>query len=438
MSPWKIFKTGSQCSVLLPVLLVLMLLFLRGGENGRSAFEIGDAAAAMQREPDANAAIARYEPALAVRAAGCITCHAKINSRFITDFGYGDSYFFGNPRSGNALGPFGGHIYGDFYGGEPNKTGWLTAEISKGIVVPRANLEFDLKEAAPAALANQPAYREALQAISLAKYLQAVENQKSTPSTVGEVSRVFIGAPSAATIQARFNIAADSDVKFKFIKNDARNSPDIQGIVLNPGKGYYTNSKEVVCDGDLFVTGTLFLNQTTIATISGCRIYATGPIFLQRAVAYKSLSSAADIANLQLVSAEAIVLGIGEKNCDTKAGNSPLSTRLLASYARSSFVTRDASSKSISPQSVSQSLYDNARRIDSLEDASCHDDSTGFSHMLLNAPQVHSRYKGRFYGIVIAEFAMFRQGKSSYEFDPVFKKVPILPLLKSSDYLLVE
>jgi hypothetical protein len=420
------------------MLFVLLVAALTGDENGRSAVKIAESSPAAQSSRTANVLIAEYEPALAVRAAGCITCHAKINSRFITDFGYGDSYFFGNPRSGNALGPFGGNIYGDFFGGEPNKTGWLTAEISKGIVVPRANLEFNLLEAAPAALANQPAYREALQASSLAKYLQAVEDQKATPSTVVEASRVFIGAPSPATIQARFNIAADSDVKIKFIKNDARNSPDIQGIVLNPGKDYYTNSKEVVCDGDLFVRGTLFLNQTTIATISGCRIYATGPIYLQKAVAYRSLVSAADNANLQLVSAEAIVLGIGEKNCDAKAGNSPLSTRLLASYARSSFVTRDASSKSISPQTISQSLYDNARRIDSLEDASCHDDNTSFSHILLNAPQVHSRYKGRFYGIVIAEFALFRQGKSSYEFDPVFKKVPILPLLKSSDYLLVE
>jgi hypothetical protein len=38
---------------------------------------------------------------------------------------------------------------------------------------------------------------------------------------------------------------------------------------------------------------------------------------------------------------------------------------------------------------------------------------------------------------VIAEFALFWQGKSSYQFDPVFREVPVLPVLKESDYLMV-
>jgi hypothetical protein len=73
-----------------------------------------------------------------------------------------------------------------------------------------------------------------------------------------------------------------------------------------------------------------------------------------------------------------------------------------------------------------------------LEDSSCHDDTISFSHLLLNAPLVHSRYKGNFKGLVIAEVILFRLGKASFEFDPVFKNVPTLPVLKDSDYLQVK
>jgi hypothetical protein len=58
--------------------------------------------------------------------------------------------------------------------------------------------------------------------------------------------------------------------------------------------------------------------------------------------------------------------------------------------------------------------------------------------LLLDAPQVHSRYKELFKGVVIAEVALFRLGKSTFEFDPVFKTVPVLPQLKDSDYLQVQ
>jgi hypothetical protein len=133
--------------------------------------------------------------ALAVRASACITCHAKIRPSFIADFGHGDRYFFGNTAAGGALSPFDGSIYGDFYGGEPNKTGWLTSEIQKSIIVPNARFDFNLS-AVGAKLAAQPGYRQPLQATSLAAYLQELEKQKSNPASVIEKKLVFIGAPN--------------------------------------------------------------------------------------------------------------------------------------------------------------------------------------------------------------------------------------------------
>jgi hypothetical protein len=390
---------------------------------------------AGKNDPPFNPAITEYEPALAVRASTCVTCHAKINPSCITDFGFGDPYFFGRPGGGAKFSSFDGHVYGDFYGSEPNKTGYLTAEIGKSIIVPQAVFNFDLKAAG--SKLDQSNYQQALQATTLAQYLQALEKQKAKPASVIEKKKIFIGAPDAETIEARFGMARGADNKFKYIKNDS-SSPDISGIGLNSGKEYYTNNQEILCDGDLFVRGTLFLNRATVATKNGCRIYATGPIYVQNSIAYKNLGGPADHTNLQLVSAQAILLGVGDKSCDATSTESPLSRRLVSGYAVSTYMTRSSSGKSIPPQEFDKDIYAQGKLIAGLEDAGCHDDNIGFTRLLLNAPQIHSRYKGAFKGVVIAEFALFRLGKTSFEFDPVFKAVPVLPRLKDSDYLRIQ
>jgi hypothetical protein len=410
--------------VVLPLLFILMLVCFSS---------YGDDSARAKRR-STNAAIAEFEPALAVRTSACITCHAKIHSNYVTDFGAGDRYFFGKPGGGSSFGPFNGSIYGDFYGGEPNKTGWLTAEIDRDIIVPHADFDFDLK-AAGAKLAGP--YPQILQAKSLAEYLQALENQKPKPAKVIEKKKVFIGAPNAATLETRFQIAPGSDTKFKYLKSDIA-SPDIKGIELGQDKAFYTNTQDVVCDGDLFIRGTLFLNHATISTRSGCRIYTTGPVFVQNAITYKNMGSSPDKTNLQLVSAEAILLGLGDKSCDASAKDSPLSRRLVSGYAVSTFFTRDADRRSVSPKTFGEGIYAQGKQIAALEDAGCNDDTLSFSRLLLDAPQIHSRYKGAFKGLVIAEVVLFRLSKANFEFDPVFKSVPVLPVLKDSDYLQVQ
>lgn len=54
------------------------------------------------------------------------------------------------------------------------------------------------------------------------------------------------------------------------------------------------------------------------------------------------------------------------------------------------------------------------------------------SRILLNAPEVHSRYVGEFRGAVVAEIAVFRLNNFAFSFDPVLqdKRVPVLPALK--------
>jgi hypothetical protein len=384
--------------------------------------------------PRVNPAITEFEPAMAIRASACITCHARIQPSYITDFGYGTPYFFGQRTAGSKFGPFDGSIYGDFFGSDTDKTGWLTGRIDKKIVVPQAAIDFDL-QAAGSKLAEQ--YKQPLQAKSLAAYLRALESLKPNPATVIEKRKIFIGAPTAATLDERFGLAAGSDTKFRYVK-DSKFSPEAQGISPSLGSDLYTNTGDVVCDGDMFVRGTLFLNRLTLATLNGCRIYATGPIFVQNEITYKNLGGPEDKTNLQLVSAQAILLGIGNKSCDTSDKDSPLSRRLVSGYAISTVFTREASAKSIAPKENGQGIYEQGMKISALEDSSCREGAPGFTRLLLNAPQVHNRYKGKFKGLVITEFALFRLGNSNFEFDPVFKEVPVLPRLRDSDYLEVQ
>jgi hypothetical protein len=425
-----------QCAVPATALLGLALLFIAGFPKEIISVTPEDPPDGKESKQIVNAAIARYEPALAVRGAGCITCHAKIYSAFITDFGYGDPFFFGHASGGIKVGPFNGNIYGDFIA-EQGKTGWLTAEMHKEIIVPQAPLSLDPKDAAGSGLNNQSSYRDALQADSLKKYLQSLESQKTNPAPIVEKDTVFIGAPDTATLETRFGLTPGNKVDFKYIKNNPKDSPEIEGIELGESGNYYTNTSDVVCDGDLFLRGILFLNKPSIRTNTGCRIYTAGPVFLQNTVAFNRMSQGTDRTNLQLVSSEAVFMGVGRKKCNSQAESDPLSSRLLLTPALTSIITRSAERDSIRPEAFAQKLYDKAALIP-LEDSSCHDESISFSRILINAPIVHSRYNGKFRGLVIAEFALFWQGKSSYEFDPIFKEVPVLPLLKDEDYLLVE
>ena len=263
--------------------IIVCLLFLAIISKEASSLSSED----KHIKPGINTTVIEYEPAVALRASGCLTCHAEIASNYITDFGYGSSYFFANPASKNEVGIFNGHIYGDFIA-EPGKSSWLTAEFKKEIIVPHAPIDFDLAKAAGDTLTDKSSYQEALKAGSLAEYLRALESKKDKPAPVIEKKKVFIGAPDRATIESRFDIKSGDHVDFKYIKNDSA-STEVKGIEWSEDGKYYINKGEITCDGDLFVRGMLFLNEPAIVTKTGCRIYATGPVLLQKEITFKNI-----------------------------------------------------------------------------------------------------------------------------------------------------
>ena len=211
----------------------------------------------------------------------------------------------------------------------------------------------------------------------------------------------------------------------------------------------------LACDGDLFVDGTVFLASLQVKTIAGCRLHATGPIFVQKGITYLA-DPAYPMANpnLQLVSARAISMGVGPTHCEAttdptgwynanKVPN-PLQERFVKLATQKDVLTRNTDPTSGFPQTAAtptaegQYILDEALKISALDDASCHGRAVSFDKLMLIAPLVHSRYKGNFSGVVIGEFPLFALGAFVYQFDPVFLKVPVVPLLNMDSLLKVQ
>jgi hypothetical protein len=355
------------------------------------------------------------QPALAVRASACITCHANVRSQYITDFGYGNAWFMGL-NSLPGISPTSGNLYGD-HGGS-----WATAKISGPVIVPKTNsVTFGGMTG------------------TLKAYITREENKKATPATVIEKDTVYIGAPNVATLQSRFFVSASDELKYS--PND-QSSPALSGLVKDSA-GYYTNNAELVCDGDLYVKGTLMLDTPKVKTKNGCRIYATGPIFLRKNVSYVNLGSAtaANNTNLQLISSRAVVLGVGATACNDSwySANAPtigpLAERFKYIWTVPSHITRDTEGRTT--QQENELILNEGLKLKGFEDASCYAEGRAIhlNRILIAAPSVQSRLTGNVSGVVIAEVPLFALGQFSYEFDSVFQRVPVLPILKSTDFL---
>jgi hypothetical protein len=370
------------------------------------------------------------EPALAIRGMGCIQCHANIKSNIITDFGYGNDYYFG-VKPATSWWQSGG-VYGD----HGQSFGTMTIPADKTVVVPKANL--------PSVVAT------ATGKTTIAKYVQDLFSKSTDASTqqvvVSEKDSVYIGAPTGADIEAATRLTPVE--RSRYYKN-AVDSIALSGLV-DQGT-FFEASGRLDCDGDLVVRGPLYLENLNVNTVAGCRLYVIGSVFVYGPITYASGTS----SNLQITSSKSISMGLGTvkntagKNCD------PQDRYALdpAGYGSSSLVNRYSTfwtvpgnfvRQSAAPKEYGDSILAEAKLIEAkkgpLYDATCRSEGrlVSYEHLLLNAPIVHSRYEGDFKGTVIAEFSIMSLGMFKFEFDPVFKTVPVWPFLDSKLYLHVD
>lgn len=417
------------------------------------------------------------QPAMAVRGMACIACHAKVTSTVITDFGFGDAFFFGKKalaKANTSVFTFWSKdtdyatAYSDHYLGA-----WSTASFSSNIVVPDAPIGLDLARQSytlkdvtkPDEETNRNYVNTAIKpghptlaATTVGQYVTAIEGEKrkagATAATSIDVKKsIYIGSPDSATIIAKLGLASDT---MKFFKN-ASDSPDLSGVtqVKSGSIDYTLATGNVVCDGDLGVKGILLLKDVTIETTAGCRIYVAGPVFEQGEIKYVNHGASAssqNLMNLQIISSDSITMGIGLTDCETDTNPGWYSNYRKTygtaapgiydnRYGTHSADTRRMSGGGADAQARRDQLKAFAAAA-SIQDASCRAGTSPrevhFERLMLVAPNIQSRYTGQFTGVIIAEYALFSLSKFTFQFDDVFKRVPVLPILETSSYLDVK
>ncbi|QLY26262.1 hypothetical protein [Bdellovibrio sp. KM01] len=369
-----------------------------------------------------------FQPALAIRGMGCIQCHAQVASNIITDFGYGSSYFMGQ-GSPSGITWTSGSVYGD----HGNSFNTISMPADKNVIVPQANL--------PAAIAT------AANATTLTAYIKAQLASSAYATTKGAQvltkKSVYIGAPTDANITTAFQMAASERIKYF---KDAADSVALSG--LKDQGTFFQNSGELACEGDVAIRGPLLLDNVTIKSRTGCRLYVVGSVFMYGAINYSNNDTT---RNLQITSSKSISMGLGtvKKNGSFCDPSDRYATN-TASYGTSSLVNRYSTfwtvpgnfvRNSTSPKATGDAVVAEAALIEAkngpLYDAVCRTEgrNVSFERILLNAPLIHSRYEGNVSGTVIAEISIMSLNMFKFSYDEVFNTVPVFPFLDKSVYL---
>jgi hypothetical protein len=406
--------------------------------------------------------------AVASRGASCLMCHANIQSDLISDFGLGNDYFLDTGYEDYAM--------GSFYFNE-DLGAWQTASISGNLIVPnvtinQSNMPQIFNVYTPGQSGNSMTLAQMLtspvQANLAGQTLSSssesnVSNYSGNPSTssmssaiqsgysVVQKTSVFIGAPTDANILGMTN-APQSAGGYALVSSNSGDT--LSGLSKAQGSSgpYVTNGNggTITCTGDVVVNGTLYLVNPTIVTGSaGCRLYVAGTVFEQGAITFTPSSSGAT-PNVQIESSRAIMMGFDQTTVDVRmllgsmqvsgctvspAGAAiPNNCTLSRQDALYFSFTRGAPTAS-AIQTKHQGIYNEALNLPSsgsmaMVDA---DNASGgntvpFTHLLLNAPEIHTRYEGTLTGVVIGEIVIGRLEGLVFKNDPLFQSIQDFPM----------
>jgi hypothetical protein len=359
------------------------------------------------------------QPALAVRGAGCLMCHAQVNSNIITDFGYGESYFLGNNMAGLSA-PFYGNLGRRQVSGDPTSPWtlpWQSATISGKVLIPAVSLDPVAHATVRSSAAVPPSTSLSLaQLLSRSPYIAAYDPLPGTP--VANISQPMIAAEKLEE-RSQIKIRAPSVSEIENLSIPASASVALVGF---EDRGTYVlASGSVVCKGAHKITKPLMLDQVTINTdAGGCRLYSSRNVFVQGEIRY---SGAGIGQHLQVSSARGIYMGFGTETLYARM----LTGFMPWGYTRATpplrLNTTDPFEAAADVGSFQTELY-----IDSLAVASHLVDAASvtprptvnFEHVVFNAPHWHSRYHGNVKGTIIAEIALGEVSNFSFEYDNLF------------------
>ena len=434
-------------------------------------------------------------PVLATRNTACIMCHAQINGDLVTDFGYGDPFFFGlDDKRNHPLKPdYGPFVSKHFiYGGNT----WAGSSIMGNVYVPDATMTDSRILASWVGGGNA-----ASAGVKLVDYLKGpILNTLTSSSPITILNKMDATDPSFADINAaglRGNYISRKDIWIDAPGADEirtlLNSPTIVSVIAKLGlsiakstssdvlvglvavestkthKLIAQNADVLTCRGDIIIDGVLFLNNAKLATDDkGCRLYVTGSVFIQGPITYVNGGN----SNIQITSASAVIMGmrslmlrLSQDNVDqivdnvsgvrlgwTDSAELALNAKIFADRDSVDGLVDDAGPTKILTDAggnvlAYESDYDNqvfnlpsGAVVTSPPNTSCSGctftwaggymrKSVDYTHMVLNAPKVMSRYYGTFQGVIISEDVLFAIGNFKFNSDPVMSNIPLLPLV---------
>lgn len=339
-----------------------------------------------------------HEAVFAVRNMSCAFCHAKIESNVISDF----AMKAGQANAAYALAQM-------TFMAQDKRTAAAGQSISGKFIIPAGNTyttavaagepTCDAKDLSVASLA----YKE----VSLFKALdQCVKshftwgNQNETFVTRKTVEINPVSSPD--TIAGIVEAGKLTTNGFALV-----GSSTMTGITGTKTNGF-KSSASISCEGAVIFDAPLLLENTTISTQKGCRIYSTGSIFVFGAL---NVQGPLESAHLQLMSPTFVGFDISLthiKNRLLHDANSRQTFSIGSTTAVSNKITSDGTKLGVSGAGSGASAY---------------------SKVAVSAPVVYSKNSGQFSGVIIAEQFLGRIGSLSFRFDPIFKKGTAAPAL---------
>lgn len=334
-------------------------------------------------------------PALAVRAMGCIMCHAQINANVVTDFsGFNSAQDFTIDKNPNGLAAW--VAYND---NQPR------AQINGMLTVPSS-----------------------FNAIELQGFLN-----NSLNTQLQTKSQIIIKYPTADYLLGLLSTVSSPNYPgyeyFPESNSNTLNSiTDSLSLINN---NYLDNTKDIHCFGDLVSTKTIYLRNPVIITSKrGCRIYSTKSIIIDGTISLQT-TSAGEQPNLQISSAKAILLGLS-----TQMSGPASPSNMLANYFSRINAISDPNFK-IGGMIKNEFIQSLSSEFESISfQAISTQRNQELNGLLLNAPLVISTYTGNFSGSIVADFALVSIGSFTFTFNDIFadQTVPILPLLNESNF----
>jgi hypothetical protein len=355
-------------------------------------------------------------------------CHAKVESNIITDFNFDRDDFTQHAAVASIL-----HtltepdrpvaIKGDFVIPRTDikhSTGAKALiegdHVAKGRC--RADLPLDDKQIPTQSVSLLDAMRRCIEphftwGPESKKFREVAKVEITPPHSASEIyeiatrSGVMVGAGELKALPS--HNAADPK---------AKRIPGAQsGFSVTPGGLRITG--DVTCDGAHIFDGPVLIENARMKTQKGCRIYATGSIFVRNSleVINAATAGAPDVAALQLMSALYIGFHVEPEIMAARLSHVSVRSRSFRGGTGADLTAK-----------IKADMTKAGYEAFSAQETSA-GETFSYKRIAASAPVVYGRNKGEFSGAIVAEHYIGRIAALSFTFDPVLQKVAFFPEL---------